>query len=505
MVQSDFQEVVPTGTARDRLLFNDGCSAAPVTISSDMLPIVVDLDGTLIRTDSLFEQIAVAAFSKPLCLFQLFLELLRGRAALKAALARAVELPLETLPLSENLVEWLRGEIGKGREIHLCSAANQTVVDAVAGYLKFFTTAIGSDKINLKGQAKAEYLAGRFPDGFIYVGDSRADLAVWKVAHGIVLANTSPAITKAARSLGKPVEAEFSSPPLTLKDSLKALRVHHWSKNALIFVPLVLGHAWVDNSAVVKTVLGLLCLLMVTSATYLLNDIADLTADRLHWSKRKRALASGGMPIPVGFLLASLLLIAGFAGAFVLSTGFALTLTGYLALTLAYSYGLKRVPLFDTLIIGTLFTSRLLMGIALLHQTYSEWLLTFSMFFFVSLAIAKRHTEIVRAGISTSHSLKSRGYQLEDAALTLALGVSSSVASLVIMVLFIVEEVRQRNFYAYPKVLWAIPMVLSVWISRIWLLAHRGQMNDDPVSFALRDKASLMLGAAIAIIFVIAL
>ncbi|MHB8885614.1 MAG: UbiA family prenyltransferase [Methylovirgula sp.] len=470
-----------------------------------MLPIVVDLDGTLILTDCLYEQVAVAAFSKPLCLLQRLPELLRGRAVLKAALARDVEIPFETLPLSENLVEWLRGEIGKGREIHLCSAANQTVVDAAARHLKFFTTAIGSDKINLKGQAKAEYLAERFPEGFIYVGDSRADLAVWKVAHGIVLANASPATIKAARNLGKPVEAEFSNPTLTLQDSLKALRVHHWSKNALIFVPLILGHAWVESSAIVQTVLGLLCLLMVTSATYLINDIADLTADRQHWSKRKRALASGRLPIPVGFLAAALLLIGGFAGAFVLSTGFALTLAGYLALTLAYSCGLKRVPLLDTLIIGSLFTSRLVMGVALLDQTYSEWLLTFSMFFFVSLAIAKRHTEIVRASTSMGHSLKSRGYQVEDAPLTLALGVSSSVASLVIMVLFIVEEVQQRNVYAYPKVLWAIPMVLSVWISRIWLLAHRGQMNDDPVSFALRDKVSLVLGAAIAIIFVIAL
>ena len=164
-------------------------------------------------------------------------------------------------------------------------------------------------------------------------------------------------------------------------------------------------------------------------------------------------------------LIAGLMLISGFVGAHLLSPGFALTLAAYLALTLSYSFGLKRVPLLDTLIIGALFTSRLVMGIALANQTYSEWLLTFSMFFFFSLAIAKRHTEIVRAGTSTNNSLKSRGYQIEDAPLTLVLGVSSSVASLVIMVLFIVEEVQQRNLYAYPKVLWAIPIVLSLWVA----------------------------------------
>ena len=505
MVQSDFQDVVPTGMAGDHVSCRGGSSGVSATISPDMLPIVVDLDGSLLLTDSLYEQVAVAAFNQPLCLFQRLPALLRGRAALKAALAQEIDLSFETLPLCNDLVEWLRGEANKGREVHLCSAANQAVVDAVARHLTFFTTAVGSDKINLKGQAKADHLARRFPAGFVYAGDSRADLLVWSAADRIVLANASPSVAKAARNLGKTVEAEFKNPSLTIADSLKALRVHHWSKNALIFVPFILGHAWVDGTAIVNTLLGLVCLLMVTSATYLINDIADLEADRRHWSKCNRALASGRLPIPAGFLLAGLLLIAGFAGAFFLSSGFALTLAGYLVLTLAYSFGLKRVPLVDTLTIGTLFTSRLVMGIALLHQTYSEWLLTFSMFFFVSLAIAKRHTEIVRASTNANNSLKSRGYYVEDAPLTLALGVSSSVASLIIMVLFIVEEVQQRNLYAYPKVLWAIPIVLSLWVSRIWLLAHRGQMNDDPVSFALRDRVSLVLGAAIAVIFVIAL
>jgi 4-hydroxybenzoate polyprenyltransferase len=449
--------------------------------------------------------LARCIFTKPIAMVRVVPHVKRGRAALKAALAGEVELASETLPLCEDLVAWLREEAAKGRDIHLCSAANQAIVDSIAAHLGLFASATGSASANLKGGAKAEYLVRRFPGGFVYVGDSAADLAVWEVAERIVIANATPGVARAARNLGKPIDAEFKSAPLTLKDSLKALRVHHWSKNALIFVPLILGHAWTDDWAVVKTILGLVCLLMVTSATYLINDIADLEADRQHWSKRNRALASGRMPIATGAALAGAMLVAGFVGALILSAGFAATLAGYLALTLSYSFGLKRVPLLDTMIIGTLFTSRLAMGIALLDQAYSEWLLTFSMFFFFSLAIAKRHTEIVRAGVNISHSLASRGYRVEDEPLTLSIGVASSVASLLIMVLFIVEEVQRRNVYAHPKVLWAIPIVLALWVSRIWLLAHRGEMNDDPVSFALRDKASLALGAAVAVIFLIAL
>lgn len=473
-------------------------------LAPDALPIVVDLDNTLVVTDTLHEQVVRCVLTKPVGLFRVTSHVLKGRAAVKAALAHEVDLATTTLPLRTELIEWLRGEAQRGREIHLCSAAHQSVVDTIAERIGFFVTAVGSRAVNLKGQAKADYLVERFPEGFVYAGDSRDDLPVWKAAKRIVLAGAPLAVASAAHSLGKPIEAEFSGSPLTFKDGFKALRAHHWAKNALILVPLILGHAWTNNAIVIKTLLGLVCLLAVTSATYLINDVADLQADRRHWSKCNRALAAGRLPISVGVLIAGLLLAAGFASAFLLSLKFALTLAGYLALTLSYSFGLKRVPLLDVLIVGTLFTSRLAMGIALAGQTYSEWLLTFSMFFFFSLAVAKRHTEIVRAKASASNSLKSRGYQIDDAPLTLVFGVASSVASLLIIMLFIVEEVQRRNMYSHPKALWAIPAALALWISRIWLLAHRGKMNDDPVSFALRDKASLALGAAVIAIFMVA-
>lgn len=474
-------------------------------ILTEKTPIVVDLDGTLIVTDSLYERFVHGLFHRPLALIAALPHLLQGRRALKAALASRVQIDAKHLPLREDLIAWLHREAGRGRDVHLCSAADQSVVDAIAGRLGIFASAAGSSEVNLKGKHKADLLSRTFAGGFCYVGDNRADLAVWEVADSIVLAGARPAVARAARALGKPIEAEFVDPPLTLKELLGALRVHHWSKNALIFVPLILDHAWHDRAAVIEATLGFLCLLLATSATYVLNDLADLDADRQHWSKRHRSLASGRLTIPKGFVLAGSALAAAVMGAVLLSLDFAAVLCAYVVLTLAYSLGLKRVPLLDTLVIGILFTTRLLMGIALVTHGYSEWLLTFSMFFFFSMAVAKRHGEIVRAGDRALRSLPGRGYRVEDGPLTLVFGASAAMASLVIMVLFIVEQVRERNLYDRPAALWGVPIVLSIWIGRIWLLAHRGQMTDDPVSFALRDPVSLVLAGIVSVIFLIAL
>jgi 4-hydroxybenzoate polyprenyltransferase len=449
--------------------------------------------------------VAQALFHRFGFLVQASRSLLRGRAALKSALASAGDTSSSAFPLREDLLVWLRQQAANGRDIHLCSAANQKVVDAIAARIGLFRSAIGSSDVNLKGCVKADYLKRRFPEGFVYVGDSAADLHIWRAAHGVVLAGANSSTTRAARNLNKPMEAEFLNRQLSFRDCLKALRVHHWSKNLLIFAPLMLGHAWTDPRAIGIVLVGLACLLLLTSATYLLNDIADLDSDRRHWSKRNRAIASGKLPVRRALLLSAIAIGVAFAGALALSSEFALTLASYLALTLCYSFGLKRIPLLDTLTIGALFTTRVVMGVVLLRQPYSEWFLTFSMAFFVSLAIAKRHTEIVRAGSSGEHSLASRGYRVEDGELTLVIGVSTGIASLLIMALYIVEDILPRNAYDNPKLLWGIPILLAIWIGRIWLLAHRGEMSDDPVSFALRDKASLALGAVVAILFLAAL
>ncbi|KAA3498876.1 UbiA family prenyltransferase [Rhizobium rhizogenes] len=479
------------------------CSKAHDALS--VLPIVVDLDGTLLLSDTLYEVAALSLFRRPFALISALPSLLQGRHVLKSTIAKHVDLNSLVLPLREDLVNWLRQKAGEGHALHLCSAADQTIVDVVAAKVGIFDSAVGSSASNLKGPAKADYLASRFPEGFIYVGDSSADLSVWDAADAIVLAGASDAVSVKAKKLNKPVIAEFSNRPIGSKEFLKAIRVHHWTKNVLIFVPLLLAHQWANVALLVETLLAFLCLLAVTSGTYLLNDIADLHADRQHWSKRNRAMASGRLSIRFGFMFAVALILIGFVSATLLSLQFASVLLSYFVVTGAYSLGLKRIPLLDTLIIGLLFTSRVVMGAVLLEHSRPAWLLTFAVFFFFSLAVAKRHTEIVRASTSGAASVKSRGYEVGDAPLTLSLGVSAAMASIVVLVIFILLEMLAGNEYARPEFLSAIPVLLSIWLGRIWILAHRGRMNDDPVSFAIRDNASIGLGVVIAIVFLAAL
>jgi 4-hydroxybenzoate polyprenyltransferase/phosphoserine phosphatase len=486
-------------------MYTSNSSEQLQAVSRELLPIVVDLDGTLVLSDTLHETAAIALFRNPLGLARSLATLSKGRHVLKAALAKEVDVSQEILPLREDLVEWLRERAAEGHALHLCSAADQTIVDKVAQRVGIFSSATGSATTNLKGKAKAAYLSERFPDGFIYAGDHAVDMPVWQASQGIVLAGVSDQVARRAKSLGKPVVKEFHTPSLTPKEFMKAIRVHHWTKNVLMFAPLILAHEWSNLSVILQTVMAFCCLLAVTSATYLLNDIADLNADRQHWSKRNRALASGRLSIRAGFTLAGCLLLGGFVTAALLSLEFASVLLAYLVITGSYSLGLKRVPLLDTLIIGVLFTTRLIMGTTMLDNPRPAWLLTFALFFFFSLATAKRHTEIVRAASSGASSLKSRGYELEDAALTLALGVGAAIASLVVFMIFILQELTPGFAYTRPELLSGISIMLAIWLGRIWLLSHRGRMNDDPVSFALRDRVSIGLGIVVALLFVVAL
>ena len=286
---------------------------------------------------------------------------------------------------------------------------------------------------------------------------------------------------------------------------LKAFRIHQWSKNALVLAPVALGWHLVTVAGAEAAVVAMLLLCGVASLTYCVNDIADIEADRAHATKRNRPFASGALSIREGLTVCGFGIPALIICGAVISPAVGVWLVAYTAITLAYSFGLKRVPILDTVIIGALFTVRIILGTVAAHLAPSAWLLTFSMFFFYSLATAKRHTELLRAGETSSGQIKGRGYNVEDKEVTFAFGIVASVASILIMVLYLVDDVFPRALYAHPEWLWAMPLILFLWVGRIWLLAHRGSMADDPVVFALRDRVSLCLGAIIAIAFVLAL
>jgi 4-hydroxybenzoate polyprenyltransferase len=429
-----------------------------------------------------------------------------GVAAYKERLSEIAEIDCATLPLNEPLVEYLRSEAARGREIHLATAADRSLAEAVAERLDLFASVQASEGgHNLKGPRKAERLQQAFPDGVVYAGDCAADLAVWRQAAGAVVVSADAGLARRVGDIGVPVEQVFAPPTGGWRAWMKAARPHQWAKNALVMVPVVLGFHLLTRRDALAAVAAMAVLCALASLTYMLNDIADLAADRRHWTKSRRPFASGALPVERGLVVAAIGIPVLLGLGFWLNVGAGLCLAAYLALTLTYSFGLKRVPMLDVTIIATLFTLRLALGMTAAGQIWSPWLLTFSMFFFFSLAIAKRHTELLRAAASGHDGMvHGRGFHVEDNDVTMTFGVGAAIASIVILVLYLTEEVFVHAQYAHPQWLWLAPAVVFLWTARVWLLSHRGQMTDDPVIFALRDRISLALGAVLAVAFVVA-
>ncbi|MEG6509891.1 UbiA family prenyltransferase [Methyloligella sp. 2.7D] len=457
--------------------------------------LALDLDHALLRTDLLYETAVGYLSGNPLRVFKLAGWLLQGKAVLKRRLSELAALDVEHLPVNEDLVAYARRLKDQGYRVGIASASDELLAHRIAKRFDFFDFVVASDGAsNLKGQAKAKLLKERFPNGFVYAGDAKSDIPVWKEADAIVLAGASPATARAASKLGKPIQAEFPAESLSLKGWMKALRVHQWVKNGLIFVPLILSGMAADPGSVLKAFIAFAALSLIASGTYLVNDMFDLTDDRKHWSKKERPLASGKMRLTEGILSAGVLMLAGFTLGVTLGPGVLALLFAYMAITLAYSVYLKRQPIVDAFTLATLFTLRLGLGVVAVGAEPSAWLLVFSMFLFTSLSFAKRQTEIQRSGINNGAFLNGRGYRGEDTPLVLAMGVATGMTAVTIMVLYIINDAFSAEFYSQPLFLWAFPAVLFMWISRVWLLCHRGELHDDPVAFAVRDPMSIALG-----------
>ncbi len=468
-------------------------------------PLVVDLDWTLIEVDSLFESFASALFQSPSQTLFALAALRDGRAAFKRQIARIGALDVASLPLRKNFVKFLEGERARGRELHLVTAADQSIADAMAERTGIFSTAVGSSQDrNLKGAAKSEYLQEKFPDGFSYAGDSAADLEVWRVAKSGILVGVSPATKRAVDEMSLRVESDFPAhQPAEVFTWLQAMRWHQWSKNLLLFVPLVLAHKYTDLDAVFAAISGFVCLCVMASGTYLINDIKDIEADRAHTTKRDRPIAAGRITIAYALAIALAMIATALIGAAFVSLQFLALLILYLAITSTYTAHLKHVPMVDIFVLGFLYGLRVYMGMVLVAAPFSNWLLAFSLLFFVSLSACKRHVELVRAKQSNKEIL-GRGYRADDAPLTLAFGVSSGVVATLILFLYLVNDAQPAGAYTNPDWLWLIGYCVFFWLARIWFLAHRGELDADPVAFAIRDKISLGLGAVIAIVFVCA-
>ena len=473
------------------------------------LPLIVDLDRTLLRTDTLIEQFLILFLAAPPKALSALRTLGRGKAAFKEAVIDLSPVSPDALVLNEELLDYLLEQREKGRPLHLITAADQRVADAVAQKVGIFDKVIGSsDGHNLKGANKRDYLLEHFPDGFSYAGDSPSDLDVWREARSAVLVGVNGATRRAVHAMDRHVEKDIPRPHAGARAWLRLFRVHQWSKNILVFVALILSQQYGNLDAWLASLGGFLSMCLIASGTYIVNDIADIESDRQHRSKKFRPIASGHIDAGLGLLVSAILIAAGLAlGAL---TAFpALPLFGlYLLTTLAYSLALKRIVLVDVFLLAILYTLRIMVGVLLVDGPVPHWLIMFSLFFFFSLSLAKRHVEIVTAaaaGDAPQTAIKGRGYRVGDAPFTLTLGIATNMVAILVLGLYVASDIYPAENYGHPVWLWGIVSMVMIWSSRIWLLSHRGELDDDPVSFAMRDRTSGLIGLLTAIFFVLSI
>ena len=451
----------------------------------------IDLDGTLLRTDLLHESILALLSRNFLYLFLLPFWLLKGKAGFKREIARRVTITSETLPYDERVLDLLRTTMQRPRV--LCTASDALLAEPIARHLGLFEDVLASDgRINLGGRAKASALVERYGErGFDYAGNAPVDLKVWAHAAGAIVVNARPLLARAAGTMTE-VHGQLPRTVPGIRVWGKALRLHQWLKNLLVLVPLLAAHRFLDPAAVGQSVGAFLTFGLCASGTYLLNDLLDLAPDRLHPRKRKRPFAVGTLPIRHGLLAVPLLVLAGFALALFIGPLFALTLLTYCAMTLGYSFKLKRIVMIDVVMLAALYTIRIVAGAVAIDQPLSFWLLAFSMFIFLSLALLKRYTELDSARSSGKEKAAGRGYGTADLPLLQSLGAAAGYISVMVLALYI-NSPESLKLYTRPQVLWLLCPLLLYWISRAWVIAHRGHMHDDPVVFAATDRGSQII------------
>jgi 4-hydroxybenzoate polyprenyltransferase len=485
----------PIATGAD---FHD-CEASREILPLTMLPLCVDLDGTLVKSDTLADSVCVLARTHPWDLLRLPGWLLGGKARFKREVSARAPLDAAHLPYNEALIVYLREQAASGRPLYLSTGADQHVADAVAQHLGLFDGVFSSDGVtNLTGKDKLRLLESRFGQGFAYVGNSRKDLPLLNASKAAMLANPTVGLQSLLQRKKIPVQHVFQDRATGAQSVWRALRVHQWAKNVLIFLPLILAHALKMNM-LVQSALAFLSFSLVASSTYIVNDVLDLAADRVHPRKRNRPFAAGDLSVIAGLCIAILLFAAGVAISIPMAPRFTFWLLVYCVVTLAYSLYFKRVVIVDVIILSALYTLRILAGAAAARVPISDWMAGFSIFFFFSLALVKRFSELenLRArGVAPSNG---RGYLVHDMEQLRAFGTGSAFASIVVFTLYI-NNPDVRNLYHHPQRLWLLTPLLIWWMSRVWLRASRGQMHEDPVIFALTDRASLLAGVAIFLI-----
>ncbi len=481
------------------------CDATAASAHSESsLPVYVDLDGTLISSDMLWETLWLLLCRNPLQALSLPLWLLRGKAGFKHEISSRADFDATLLPYREEVVEYLQAARTRGRRTVLATASQQAIADPIAAHLGLFDAVLGSDEdTNLSGAQKLEAirLDARNAGGedFEYLGNDAADIPIWSEARRATLV----APTRAARAGVQGLEAqvaEIETASLGLRPALKALRAYQWVKNALLLLPIFLAHELQDTSKLTAVLIAFACFCAIASSTYMLNDLLDIESDRRHERKRHRPFAAGTLAIPTGVVLMGGLALGGFAVSF---AALPLAATGmlaiYTALTVSYSLHLKEKLFVDVLVLAGLFTHRVLSGAVAADVRISPWLLAFSLFFFLSLALLKRYAELIATEDAGGASNARRAYQVMDLGLVENMGLAAGYMAVLVLCLFVSSD-DVSNLYSNPDLLWLVMPLFLYWISRMWFLARHKILLDDPVLFAAKDRVSWITGGLIAVV-----
>jgi 4-hydroxybenzoate polyprenyltransferase len=466
-----------------------------VAISAERV-LVVDLDGTLVRSDMLHETFWAAfarTWTTPLAALR---ALAGGKAALKRRMADLADVDATGLPYNQEVLGYvIRWRTGGGRTA-LVTATDQTVAERIAAHLGLFDEVHGTrNGRNLRGEAKAAFLADRFGEGgFAYIGNDAHDLAVWKRAAKAVVVDAPAAVARRVDQMREEAE-HLPATPRRASLYLRAMRPHQWLKNLLIFLPLLAAHQFTATT-LAQSALGFVAFCLVASGVYVLNDLLDLAADRAHPRKRLRPFASGAVPVAHGTVMAPALFAAGIAAGLPLGWPFLAVLVLYTFATTAYSVYFKRLIVIDICLLAGLYTMRIVAGGAATDIPLSVWMVAFSIFFFFALAAVKRQAELVDGVANGQVTARGRGYHVDDLPLVANMGIAAGFVSVLVMALYLNSpDVAER--YSQPYALWGILPVLLYWIARMVMKTHRGRMHDDPIVFAVRDRVSLVCLAAI--------
>lgn len=469
-------------------------------------PLLVDLDGSLLKTDTLFELLLAAIKVNVFVALLVPFWILKGKSFLKKSLYEKANLNIKSLPYNEEVVSYLDKQHSLGRRIILCTGTWHQIAEQIKDHFDWIDDYKATEEtVNLTGKNKQNWAIETFGEnGYDYLGNSTVDIPVWTTAHSAVVVGTDSFIDKCEKHSSINIESHISTDNFSIKTWLKALRIHQWAKNGLLFIPIFTAHKFHEYDLIINTILAFISFGICASATYIINDLLDLEADRAHAVKRNRPFASGNLDLDTGILVSILLLLASLVIGYFVSLAFIVVLVLYLVVTILYSFYLKKLQTVDVIVLASLFTVRVIAGAAAINVMPSFWLLSFSMFIFLSLALVKRVAELIKTQeLKGDTSIIGRGYFTADIVILQSLGGAAGFIAVLVFALYInSSEVIEQ--YTHPEILWLMCPILGYWIMRIWMLVARNQMDQDPIFFAIKDRNSWYAAGLAGVVFALA-